>query len=90
MEPPEARGRRPGACFPQAIVARAVLRVTTGDECVHVRQEPAVSAESLGCFADGVLLGVFGDGPPPAVPGWLAAKTPGLEPGWVEQEVVVR
>jgi len=73
-----------------ALLARSVLRVATGDDCLNVRTEPSTTAASLGCFADGVLLGLRGDGPPPVVAGWLPVVTPALEPGWVAEEFVER
>jgi hypothetical protein len=73
-----------------AVLARPVLRVATGGDCLNVRKEPSSSAASLGCFADGVLLFSRGDGPPAVVPGWLPVVTPALEPGWVKEEFVGR
>ncbi len=72
------------------IQARAVLRVATNGDCLNVRKEPSASSESVGCFADGVLLGLRGDGPPPIVPGWRAVMTPALEPGWAAEEFLRR
>lgn len=75
-----------GHGFFQAIVPRAALRVATDGDCLNVRKEPSTSAESIGCFADGVLLGVRGDGASPVAPGWRAVVTPGLEAGWAAEE----
>ena len=73
-----------------ALLARSVVRVATGDDCLNVRTQPSSAAASLGCFASGVLLGQRGDGSPPIFPGWLPVVTPGLEPGWVAEEFVER
>ena len=79
-----------GHIFINAVLSRLVARVTTGTDCLNVRAEPRADSASLGCFADGVLLYVRGDGPPPVVPGWLPVVTPSLESGWVSDEFVTR
>lgn len=78
-----------GHVFVNAMVAWSVVRVASGSDCLNVRAEPRTDSASLGCFADGVLLGLFfgPDGPPP-VAGWLRVVTPSLESGWVSEEFV--
>jgi hypothetical protein len=71
-----------------ALLAREVVRVSAGSECLNVHAEPATSAPTLGCFADGVLLGVREAGP---VSGWVAVTTlDGVQEGWVSAEFVER
>jgi hypothetical protein len=70
-------------------VAREVVRVTTGADCLNVRAEPAATAAVHGCFADGVLLYRRFEGVTPAA-GWIAVVTPGGESGWVNESYVTR
>ncbi len=75
--------------FVNYILARSVVRVATGGDCLNVRAEPSASAASLGCFADGVLLSVRVEGVS-AVPGWKAVFAPDMRPGWVSEESLER
>lgn len=78
-----------GHTFVNAIVAREVVRVATGADCLNVRAEPATTAAVHGCFADGVLLYRRFEGVTPAA-GWIAVVTPGGESGWVNESFVTR
>ena len=80
-----------GHVFVQAIVARPVVRVNTGADCLNLRSEPSTTSQRLECFPDGVLLPVRTEGSPPTVPGWVAVLSPDLETaGWVAEEFVER
>ncbi len=65
-------------------------RVNTPGDCLNVRAEPSTSAQSLGCFKDGVLLHVTGG---EAVSGgitWLPVTTPNGRAGWASGEFLER
>jgi hypothetical protein len=76
--------------FVNAMLSQAVVRVVTGADCLNVRKDPTTLAESLGCYADGVLLMQRFEGVSAQVEGWLPVLTAASEPGWVAEEFVAR
>ncbi len=64
-----------------------VLRVTTGSDCLNLRQEPSVTSPSLGCFADGVLLTDLDEQREPQGGAWRRVRSPaGDIEGWASLE----
>ncbi len=63
--------------------------VNTGD-CLNVRAGAGLASQSLGCFADGVLLKDLGQTADAGGLRWLNVQTPAGAPGWASMEYVDR
>jgi hypothetical protein len=61
--------------------------VDAPDSCLHVRAETNLDSESLGCFADGVLLKVLGDH---GTTDWLPVLAPGGVEGFASTVFLLR
>jgi hypothetical protein len=68
-----------------------VRRVTTGADCLNVREKPAKAAPGLGCFKEGVLLRLRAE-PEQSAEGvtWVAVETPDGHRGWASGEFLER
>jgi hypothetical protein len=78
--------------WPRLALAGKFLRVSTGGDCLNVREVPGKSSvAALGCFRDGVLLRLR---PEPEQPfdgtTWLAVATPDGRAGWASAEFLER
>lgn len=84
-------GSKSGSPEVIAIGAGPFARVTTGGDCLNVRDKPATASLSLGCFKDGVLLRLRTQ-PEQTAEGinWLAVETPDRRPGWASAEFLER
>jgi hypothetical protein len=51
-------------------------RVAGAGDCLNVRTTPGATAEVLGCYADGVLLGTNGETVTAEGRTWLSVRTP--------------
>ncbi|MBA4179458.1 MAG: hypothetical protein C0506_02620 [Anaerolinea sp.] len=76
--------------FVSGVVPGAVVRVATGGDCLNVRDEPSVTATSLGCFKDAVLLADRGQSTSVGAITWVAVSTPDGRPGWASAEFLER
>ena len=63
------------------------VTVATPGDCLNVRETPAASAASYGCFKDGVIFAVRVAA---ASEGWVAVTAPDGRPGWVSAQFVTR
>lgn len=92
---PELTPGAPGSPGIQSFVVAAqtgeFARVDTGGDCLNVREKPAASAPSLGCFRDGVLLRIL-PGSVPEADGitWQPVATPGDQVGYASAEFLAR
>lgn len=71
-----------GGPAPFAVATGTFARVTTPGDCLHVRKAAGRTSESLGCFADRVLLKVTGE----STAGWLPVLAPDGRPGFASAE----
>ncbi len=67
-----------------------VARVATGSDCLNVREAPSVSATSIGCYRDGVLLFERGETRIEGETTWVAVSTPDGKEGWASSEFLQR
>ena len=76
--------------YPIGVVRGLFARVSTGGDCLRVRDLPTLAAPVIGCFRDDVLLWV--GGPPEANESreWTAVRTPEGAPGYSVAEYLVR
>ncbi|MGE0601616.1 MAG: hypothetical protein AB7J35_19530 [Dehalococcoidia bacterium] len=78
-----------GHKFVNHISAIATVRVNTPGDCLNLHAEPSTTSDSLGCFADGVLLPKWVEHAPAPVAGWVPVLTPDLRTtGWVSEAFV--
>jgi hypothetical protein len=84
-------GDKTGAPGVLAIASGTFARVTTGADCLNVREQPAKASPGLGCFKDGVLLRLRSQ-PEQSADGitWVAVETPDGRPGWASAEFLER
>lgn len=68
--------------FPRAVIYGTPRRVTTGDDCLYLREQPDPSAATLGCYADGVLFFQSGE----ANGEWIPVRDPQGNAGWAAAE----
>jgi DNA-binding CsgD family transcriptional regulator len=61
-------------------------RVTSGEECLNVREAAGQDAAILGCFADGVLFRHDGETQEAGGTAWLHVTTPDGRAGWASTE----
>jgi hypothetical protein len=85
-------GPKSGSPAVLAVAKGPFVRVTTGSDCLNVREVPGKSSVAvLGCFRDGVLLRLR---PEPEQPFggaiWLAVATPDGQSGWASAEFLER
>jgi DNA-binding CsgD family transcriptional regulator len=82
---------RPGERDAFAITAAVgpFAKVTGTGDCLNVRAEPAASAQSLGCFRDGVLLRDRGETREAGGITWAAVSTPAGD-GWASTQYLER
>ncbi len=78
---PKSLGKA-GGPVPFAVAIGTFARITTPGDCLNVRKTADRTSESLGCFADRVLLKVTGD----AASGWLPVFTPEGRTGFASAE----
>ncbi len=71
-------------------VTGRVARVATGTDCLNVRESPAASATSLGCYRDGVLLFERGETRIEGATTWVAVTAPDGQEGWASAEFLQR
>jgi hypothetical protein len=72
-----------------AVIGRAA-RVSTGGDCLNVRESAAQTAASLACYRDGVLLWERGELRIEGGISWLPVTTPDGREGWASVEFVER
>jgi hypothetical protein len=65
-------------------------RVRDTGDCLNVREAPSTSAQSLGCFRDGVLLRDRAETRAASGITWAAVATPGGLPGWASTQYLER
>jgi hypothetical protein len=85
-KPPYVGGRN----IVLAVMRGPFARVTNTGSCLNVRAEPAGSAASLDCAADGVLLRPLGDERAVGGATWLRVATPAGIEGWASAEFIER
>jgi hypothetical protein len=79
-----------GRSIVDAVQVGPFARVVNTGSCLNVRKEPSLSAQTVGCMPDGVLLRDTGEELDVAGGRWLRVVTPGLETGWVTTEFIER
>lgn len=65
-------------------------RVDTPGSCLNVRAEASTAAQSLGCFADGVMLYDLDETVAAGGITWLRVETPDRREGWASLEFIER
>lgn len=92
-----ARVRPIGEYFPEraakldrvqvlAVARGPVVKVQGAGDCLNVRAAPSTTAESLGCFKDGVLLPDRGETRILNSITWVGVKTANGVPGWASSQ----
>jgi len=92
-----ARVRPIGEYFPEraakldrvqvlAVARGPVVKVQGAGDCLNVRAAPSTTAESLGCFKDGVLLPDRGETRILNGITWVGVKTAAGAPGWASAQ----
>jgi DNA-binding CsgD family transcriptional regulator len=73
-----------------ALLQGSFARVAGAGDCLNLRTEPSTSAQSLGCFRDGVLLEDRGETREAGGLTWAGVETPAGEAGWASAQYLER
>lgn len=73
-----------------SVVGGPFARVDTPGSCLNVRPQPSTAGESLGCFADGVMLYDLDETADAGGITWLRVETPDRREGWASLEFIER
>jgi DNA-binding CsgD family transcriptional regulator len=65
-------------------------RVTTGSDCLNIREQPSPSGGPVSCYRDGVLLRDLGETTEAGGITWLKVATPDGREGWASAEFLER
>lgn len=84
-----ALAAKAGGPMPHELLLGLAARVEAQGECLHLREAPATTGASLGCFADGVILRLRGEGREDGGRYWYAVETPDGRDGWAAGEFLV-
>jgi hypothetical protein len=77
--------------YPLGLLRGSFGRVSTGGDCLFVREGPSMSSRAIGCYRDGTLLTVTGPSRSGDAGGtWLPVLTPGGSPGYASQQFLQR
>jgi hypothetical protein len=88
---PNERPYQPyGRSLVDAVQIGPFARIVNTGSCLRIRAEPSLSAQSLDCLADGVLLQHTGETREADGATWLSVVTPGRRQGWASTAFLER